>query len=200
MERQRSRSNGSRGYNPGYGSYYNRYYGNISEAYDLAAIEEEAPRPARRRRPGESGDRYRALKKKVRERNRPTYEIAAEKAPGVSAASVFTVLVVGAFVFMWLATWGLSAVKENNLADTTAKYQTLAAENEENRRSIERRVNLAEIEQDAIDRLGMKYPDEHQKIYIDIPNESYIISFGIEEEPRPEFGFSLASIIGLFIK
>ena len=199
MEKQKSRSNSNRGYSPGFGSYYSRYYANTSEAYDLSALEEESP-PRRRPKPKSGDNRHKALKKKVKERNKSKYEIAEEKAPGISVASVFTVLTIGAFVFLWLASWSYSAVKQNELAKLTTDYQKLSDENEERLRSIDSRVDLAEIEKIAVNKLGMRHPEDYQKVYIDVPNESYIISYGIEETPSPEFSFSLASIIELFIK
>ncbi len=191
----------------GYNAYMSRSFANTSEAFELAPDEvfsPKRPNPARKhtsksvpaRKTEHDRHRHDERIRQIRQRNKPVYEFVKEKS-AVPALNIVTVFVIATCAFVWLATFSYGNILKRDLVKAQTEYTELVEKNDNERYLATKALNFEEIEKIGLTRLDMKKPTEAQKIYIDVPKNSYVVSFKAEE-PQKEFKLSLGNLFNLF--
>ena len=95
-----------------------------------------------------------------------------------------------------------AAVVEQRMINVSLTEQTIQLQSENNALSAELsdKIDLAYVEKEATERLGMTEPQDYQLHYIDVPKQSYTVQYDVSTESEKEKKFSLSSIVGLFRK
>ena len=85
-------------------------------------------------------------------------------------------LVVAIFLILLAISYRNSLINEkfNEIQNKKTELSSIEKTNGQLQVSIEESVNLSSIEQAAKDRLGMKKPDNDQKVYIELEKKDYV--------------------------
>ncbi|MCL2351623.1 MAG: hypothetical protein FWC55_03715 [Firmicutes bacterium] len=157
----------------------------------------DEPRPAGRPAPERAGasSPEGTGRKTVRNGARTIAVVKSDaKKVRVSPASVITLLIIFAGA---LGIVMMSAAASNAGAELATVNAGIKAE-QENVDSLRTQLassqNLAQIEDIAVNKLGMGRPKPYQIIHIDVPEESYVVSDTTDSPPPECGGFSLGSI------
>ena len=85
-------------------------------------------------------------------------------------------LVVAIFLILLAISYRNSLINEkfNEIQNKKTELSSIEKTNGQLQVSIEESVNLSSIEQAAKDRLGMKKPDNDQKVYVELEKKDYV--------------------------
>lgn len=196
---EKSRKSGAR-VPSSYNSYINGGYAYIGSSA-LAPERVIKPEPERRPapRPKRTKKHYKQIERRIKEKNLPEYEYIREKKAGTPALNILTVALIAFFSFIWLGVNGLAAITSSDVAKLNAQLISVTDNNNALKAGLISGIDLAAVESVATARLGMIKPQEYQKVYINVPQESYVVSYDIKDD-MPEVGFSMAGILELFLK
>ena len=87
-----------------------------------------------------------------------------------------TMVVIGIFILLLTISYRNSQINEkfNEIQNKKTELSSIEKTNGQLQVSIEESVNLSSIEQAAKDRLGMKKPDNDQKVYVELEKKDYV--------------------------
>lgn len=143
-------------------------YGNVAYDYDYYDREwEQAPR-VKREPEKKTGNTEKTGKKA---KNSISF---AEKIIAIAVLAVAAISMIVQFV----------EVKDtySNLIEKREQYAFEQAVTSQKSYELEQSIDLSKIESEAVNRLGMKRPDRHQIVYIDVPKDDVTEKTALEVE------------------
>ncbi|HCT64854.1 MAG TPA: hypothetical protein DIC60_06270 [Lachnospiraceae bacterium] len=126
-------------------------------------------------------------------------ETAIEKRERIIHRAKLSFAVLGVFLGCFVTMASYAVVVQQRVENMKFNDQLITIQNENTslQAEISDKVDLAYIEEEAVNRLGMAEPQPYQIVYIDVPKQSYTVQYGADESEQKD-KFSLASIVSLF--
>jgi len=87
--------------------------------------------------------------------------------------AIFGIIVFFALGMFILSRYSMINEENRNIYKLKTELTNLNKENTQIQVSLNRKVDLEQIEKDAIQKLGMQYPDKNQIIYVQIPKTDF---------------------------
>jgi len=142
---------------------------------------------------------YRRKEQETEFKRAKAVETAIEKRERLVHRFKLSIAVLGVFLGCFVTMASYASVAEQRVANTKLSDQLIALQNENAslQAEITDKVDLAYIEDEAVNRLGMAEPQPYQIMYIDVPKQSYTVQYGAVESEKKD-KFSIASIVSLF--
>ena len=162
---------------PAGGGAVNRY-NNTPYAVDPAYAEPEAlprPRPQPAPQPQRAPERDR--KRERKHRHDPVYEREHRPWLKVSFSAIITTLLFFGGAGAYLVSAAMCSVHLSYGQGLQADLRSLNESNMAISSSITQSYDLEHVRDVAINKLHMVVPDEHQKIYITVPNDNYFVQY-----------------------
>jgi len=155
-----------------------------------------APEP---RRIPNTGKKVKPAKKS---RIKPIFEFAQRFERGTSPMTYLLVIFVFAAAMVSLVAFAVKAGEINSLNSLQASYRKIHDENAIIQSDIYKSYSLAEIDRICREELGMSEPKEHQKRYITVPDEGYVVQYDIGAKGgsilKFDFGEALDTVTSVF--
>ncbi len=90
-----------------------------------------------------------------------------------SVRVISSVMVMLAVAFLILYRYSVIVEQNEQISDLKSQYEELADANKRLQVTIDSSLNLANIEEIAINRLGMRKPEKYQTVYINVTGDDY---------------------------
>jgi len=121
---------------------------------------------------------------------------AKEKKERIVHKTRLIISIVIIFCGLILMMVSYTAVHEQRIANANLREEliNLQSQNATILADISADLSVDYIRNEAINRLGMVEPQDYQKVYIDVDEQSYTVSY-TEQEPEAEEGFSFSGLI-----
>lgn len=140
-------------------------YGNLAYKYDY--IEDKTDREQRKKQPKPNAG---GIKRK-REQKELSY-----------AAKIMLVLVTAVSAVFMIIQYVTANDTRSTLKETAQQYEFEKSVTAQKSFELEQSIDLAKIESEAVTRLGMKRPEKHQIVYLDVKKSDVTVKTADEVE------------------
>lgn len=137
--------------------------------------------------------------KKIEIKRARAVEAAIDKRERLVHRLKLSIAMLGVFSGCFVTMASYASVARQRIENAKLNDELIGIQNENVslQAEISDKVDLAYIESEAVNRLGMAEPQPYQIVYIDVPKQSYTVQYGAVESEE-ENKFSIASITKLF--
>jgi len=191
----------------GYYSYSSTAY-KLAEVYEPEVVEQDEPREIRRRRPAPRRPQpvqKRTRKQKPQRGKQKTvqtpalsYEMAMEGKRVAPLLTIFMASILCLGVFAIVVSMARFEQRRQELRLAQNDLKTIQQENIELQATVYEGYDLAEIERRAT-LLGLRKPEEHQLVYVNVPLQSYTVQYDTEPA-QEEASFNFVNLTSLFFE
>lgn len=124
---------------------------------------------------------------KGKSKNKTVAKRAREVAPLSLLKTLFTVVMCTFFILSIVMFIASNSSSKEQLSDVKQQLAQLKEDNAELKNDIEEKIDLAQIEKEAL-KLGLQKPSAYQIVKINVPKESYTVQYGTEEIDEDSVG------------